>query len=58
MSYLFNGLDEDSDSLIESVLSREITLSIHDIYARLLVIEQRTERRDTAEITTHSANMA
>lgn len=58
VSYILNGLDENYDSLVESVLSRETPLSIHDLYAQLLSTEQRIERRQTTDIISHSANFA
>ncbi|CAM8988176.1 unnamed protein product [Rhodiola kirilowii] len=58
VSYLLAGLDEEYDSLVESILSRDAPPSVQDLYARLLSTEQRIERRRAAEIShnPHSAN--
>lgn len=58
MTYLLDGLDEEYDSLVESVLSRATPLSIHELYARLLLTEQRIERRHAVDINVYSAHLA
>ncbi|XP_071680105.1 uncharacterized protein [Lolium perenne] len=45
ISYVFNGLDDDYDSLVENITGRTIPIQPRELYARMLATEQRIVSR-------------